>query len=106
MRLVKLNDGSTMEIKVNMLTLKLLGQNLPEFDGNLEDPGKGLEAIAKLIYVILYSNGKKISEEDALALVPVDESDSFMDIIVGFKDEVDKFQKKSQSRLSLLELTK
>ena len=106
MKLVKLKDGSTLDIKVNMLTLKILGDMGIEIDKVQGDTGGQIKLVARMIYAILYSNGKRLTEDDALELVPLDDTDVFFDLIEGFKEEVEKFQKKTQDRLSLLKVTK
>lgn len=106
MKLVKLKDGSTLDIKVNMLTLKILGDMGIDIDKAQGDTGGQIKLVARMIYAILYSNGKRLTEDDALELVPLDDTDVFFDLIEGFKEEVEKFQKKTQDRLNLLKVTK
>lgn len=108
MKFIKLSDGSDLEIKVNLLTLNLIAKekhNLNK-DNEKSDVNEQIEMISTMIYAIMYSNGKRISKEDALALVPIDESDTFFDLLGAFQDEVNKFQKKSQDRLNLLKVAK
>ncbi|GEM_PF-2706036 len=108
MKFIKLQDGTTLEIKVNMLTLNMIAKgkhNLSEAS-KTEDSNEQIEMMSTMIYALMYSNGKKISKEDALALVPIDETDTFFELISGFQEEVEKFQKKSQEKLNLLKITK
>ena len=101
-RLIKLTNGETLEIGINFLTIK----KLMETDYGHTDfkKIKDLESseviglMADLIYCIMYSNGKKISKEDALQLVPVGDDDAFNDLIDEFSDKMEKFGKKVEAR--------
>ena len=79
-RLITLNDGTKLEVKVNFLTLymiqksglgKLLTSKSGKGKAKLTDD-ENIEAAAKLIHIILRSNGMKVDEEEAMLLAPMD----------------------------------
>ena len=79
-KLIKLTDGTKLDVKVNFLTLymiqkdglaKLMTGKNGKIRENLSDE-ENMEAAAKLIHVILRSNGLKVDEEEAMMLTPMD----------------------------------
>lgn len=106
-KLIKLANGETLDFNVNFLTIKMLtDQKLFEADFESEDPSVQVDIASKLLYALLYSNGKKLTMEDALQLVPLDEEDTLMELIDEFKTKMEIFQKKMDSREKLKQLTK
>jgi hypothetical protein len=107
MKLIKLANGESLELNINFLTIKLLMKE-GLFDKKVEDedPIEQFNVAGKLIYAIMYSNGKKVTEEDALALVPIGDEESFFDLINEFQESMEKFKKKMESRKNLEKITK
>ena len=98
-KLIKLTDGSKLEVKVNFYTLYLVKMNGidKKLDGRTEEDlteEENVELAGKLIYVILRSNGLKVDEEEAMMLTPMD-ADSIREI---FEENI----KKKNRRRSLL----
>ncbi len=106
MKFITLTDKSTIEIKVNMKTIQMLSSKEFEVINNKDaTKEEQMNIVAGLLYAIIYSNGRKISKDDALMLIPIDESDAFFDLIEEFKIQVSNFQKKMESRASLMGIT-
>jgi hypothetical protein len=55
---------------------------------------------AKLVYVLLRSNGRRVDFEEALVLMPIDiyEGSEFMEVFEDFKNKLEDFQKKAKAR--------
>lgn len=122
---IELTDGSILDIKVNFLTIKLfsdlriarLQESLTSKEKRLERLKKdgckkkfilleledeieslSLEIGGKLIYIILRSNGKKVTEEDAMTLVPFD-LDEIKLLFEEFTNKMENEKKKRQAKL-------
>ncbi len=101
MQQVKLADGRTVELKINFLTVKLLAtnKNLTKFDQDLDsdDPEKQFEALGGLLHAILRSNGVSVTEDEALALIPL-EDEAFFNMIDETQKQFENFKKKMEAR--------
>jgi antitoxin component YwqK of YwqJK toxin-antitoxin module len=134
MKLIKLANGETLNLAINFLTIKLViesgimqklekiskaeklrkeeaklkGLELSEkeLQSNPEDSVESIKLTGKLLWAIMYSNGKKITEEDALALIPLEEEDSFWEIIDEFTEKSKEFAKKAEARSNLARLAR
>lgn len=103
MREIKLSDGSLLEIKVNFLTLKLIVDcGIDELVKKNQKKPKDIkiqtELASKMIYVILRSNGKRVDEEEACRLVPLDDNE-VNDLFNEFSERMEKFKKKQENRM-------
>ena len=95
-KLITLTDGTKLEVKVNFLTLYMIQKNglakiLTGKKENELSEDENMEAAAKLIHVILRSNGLKVDEEEAMLLTPMDPKE----IRLLF---VEKYKKKEQAK--------
>lgn len=112
MKLIKLTNGETLELKVNMLTIKMLKDQGALTIVNKLDKGDEVsfddqvDVASALFHIILYSNGKKVTQDDALQLIEFGDSDIFFEIINGFKSELEMFQKKMEDHKSLNSMLK
>ena len=115
-KLIKLTDGSKLEVKVNFYTLYLWYkkgkqpskyadgiictlQQLFKFDFiitqyYLKKSGSSLRNI------ILRSNGLKVDEEEAMMLTPMD-ADSIREIFEEFEKRLNEYKKKEQAKKSV-----
>lgn len=105
-KLIKLTDGSKLEVKVNFYTLYLVKMNGidKKLDGRTEEDlteEENVELAGKLIYVILRSNGLKVDEEEAMMLTPMD-ADSIREIFDEFEKRLNEYKKKNRRRSLLL----
>lgn len=93
-KLIHLTDGTTLSVKVNFATLYyiqksgfakyLKKQKLSDDDA--------VEVGARLIYVILNSNGRRVSFEDAMELIPLD-TDEVERVFEAFKARLEDYKK-------------
>lgn len=101
---VDLTNGERLPIKVNFGTIYYL-QKTPGFNKlakKSDDPknmteSESMDMAADLIYAILRSNGKTVTFDEALQLVPpATESIEYM--LKGFQEEYRKYNKKKQAK--------
>lgn len=96
---IELTDGSKLNIKVNFATLYYIKKSgLEKFmkkKKTTEDDD--MEMAARLIYVILRSNGRDVTMDEAMMLVPIDD-EVITQVYNDFKDKLEKYKKKENSR--------
>lgn len=97
-KLITLTDGTKLEVKVNFLTLYMIQKNglakiLTDKKENELSEDENMEAAAKLIHVILRSNGLKVDEEEAMLLTPMDPKEIRL-LFDEFGKKVEKYKKK------------
>lgn len=105
---IRLTNGELLEINVNFLTLKLIIDNgidriekqAKKAKDEEEKNRLNMELASKMIYVILRSNGKKVDEEEAMMLVPMD-IESIQDLFTEFGDKLNEFKKKEESKAEM-----
>ena len=106
-KLIKLTDGTKLDVKVNFLTLymiqkdglaKLMTGKNGKIRENISDE-ENMEAAAKLIHVILRSNGLKVDEEEAMMLTPMD-PEEIRTLFDEFEKKVEEYKKKEQAKNS------
>lgn len=99
--------GAEDYVKVNFLTLymiqkdglsKLMTGKNGKIRENLSDE-ENMEAAAKLIHVILRSNGLKVDEEEAMMLTPMD-PEEIRTLFDEFEKKVEEYKKKEQAKNS------
>ena len=103
-KLITLTDGTKLEVKVNFLTLYMIQKNgLGNILNNKSEEeikklsdDENMEMAAKLIHVILRSNGLKVDEEEAMMLTPMN-PEEIQNLFEEFKVKVEKYKKKEQN---------
>lgn len=96
---VNLTDGTRMEVKVNFATLYYMsksGVDRLSRKKKMSDSDK-MEIAAKLIYVILRSNGRKVTFDEALCLVPMDVEEIEV-LLKDFENKLEKYKKKENAK--------
>ena len=102
---VDLTDGTRLEVKVNFGTIYYL-QKQKKFNiiskKARRSPKKMtdqdcMELAANMIYAILRSNGKAVTFDEALALMPPDEN-CIREVVEGFQAEYDEYIKKKRAK--------
>lgn len=98
-KLITLTDGTKIEVKVNFMTLYLIKKSGLDRVINKKhlSESENMEAAAKLIYVILRSNGMKVDKEEAMILTPMDPEEIRM-LFEEFGKRVEKYKKKKQAK--------
>ena len=112
---VELTDGSRIEVKMNFGTLYYLQQiGGYELARQIEKKQKrkktvseseSMEFAAKIVYAILRSNGKEVTFDEALTLMPPDTS-SINLVIEAYEKELEKRKKKQESKQNMKNFTK
>ncbi len=112
---VDLTDGTRLEIKMNFATIYHLQkrrsfgrivkkQERAEKKGIAKEKAltaeESMELAANVIYAIIRSNGRAVSFDEALELMPPGETE-LTEVIRGFQDEYEKYSKKKQAKTSV-----
>lgn len=107
---IELTDGTRLAAKINFGTLYYLnrigGDKLAKRLGMKEKKkqkitdGESMEFAAKVIYAILRSNGREVTFDEALTLVPIDE-DSIQALIDSYSNELERIKKKQESKAKM-----
>lgn len=102
---IDLLDGSRIEAKVNFGTIYYM-QKRKGFSRIAKKAEKkklsdyeSMEMAATIVYGVLRSNGKPVTFDEALALVPPD-LQSIKKILNSFAKEYEKYSKKKQAKQS------
>lgn len=107
---IDLTDGTRIEVKVNfgtMYHLQKSGAN--RLATKIEKKQKAkkkitedeqMEFSAKVIYALLRSNGRKVTFDEALALIPTD-TESIQAVIDAFNEELEKTKKKEEAKKNM-----
>lgn len=102
MKEIRLTDGTLLEVKINFLTMKLIvDEGIEELSNKVkkkEDKKIKMDIAAKLIYIILRSNGKKVDKDEACMLVPADDK-IIEELFSEFADKINKFKKKQENKM-------
>jgi hypothetical protein len=110
MKIIKLANGEALELNINFLTLKLIMESKVLKDEDTQDPLEQIKVAGKLIWAIMYSNGKKVTEEDALALIPIGDDketeEVFFILLEEFKARAEQFKKKMETKAQLNQIAK
>lgn len=98
-RSIRLTDGSNLKININFGTLYYIKKE--HLDGLMakEDLSEDeeFELTAKLIYVILRSNGRTVTFDEALMLCPLG-TNEIKDMLTEFKNQLNDYKKKEAAR--------
>lgn len=73
---------------------------------NYEDNIATMSILGKFFWCVLYSNGKKVPEEDALALIPVGGDDTIWEMLDEFTVKAEQFRKNMAARANMMKITK
>ena len=98
--LINLTDGTKLAVNVNFGTLYWFQKaKVSEFVGlerELTDEEK-IEQAARMIYAILRSNGRNVTFDESLILVPMDTKE-IEKLFNEFKFKMENFKKKEKSK--------
>lgn len=107
-RFIDLTDGSRLEAKINFGTLYYLQNNGGSSIAKRIDAKKKktkrepsdndkMEFTARVIHAILRSNGRQVTFDEALMLMPPD-PECMQAIIDAYQEEMEKIKKKQDAR--------
>lgn len=111
---IELTDGTKLGVKINFGTMYYLTQ----IGGNAlarriekkkkkkqrASESEQMEFTAKVIYAILRSNGKEVTFDEALMLMPTN-VDAMKKVIKAYEKEVEKYKKKQESKTMMKEFS-
>ena len=107
---VDLQDGTRIEVKINFGTMYYLqkcgASNLiKKIEQKQKNKKKAsdmdmMEIAAKIIYATLRSNGKKVTFDEAISLMPVD-TESIEILVKTYEEEVEKQRKKQEAQKTM-----
>lgn len=107
---IKLTDGTRLEAKISFATLyhlqKCGAQQLANKIKKQEKKGRNpsdsdtMEFAAKVIYATLRSNGRKVTFDEALELMPPDVEELQL-IVDSYQEEMEKLKKKQIAKKSM-----
>lgn len=105
--IVHLTDGTTMRVNVNFatwyhmqkigLTKKMQKIEKDREDGKEIDEDEAMEISAQMIYVIMRSNGKDVTFDEALCLAPAD-TEEIQNAFNDFERKLKEFKKKQDAK--------
>lgn len=111
---IELMDGSRLEAKINFGTLYYLQQiggygiarkiEKKQKRNKTASEGENMEFAAKVVYAILRSNGREVTFDEALSLMPPD-AENIEKIIEAYEKEADKRKKKQESKQRMKKFT-
>lgn len=103
-RLVELMDGSKVEVRVNFGTIYYMQKQkgFYKLAKKVEKKQKlseseSFEMAAGIIYALLRSNGKSVTFDEALALMPPS-IDEIENVLKAYEKEYQKYDKKKQAK--------
>lgn len=102
---VDLTDGTRLGIKVNFGTLYYLQKmkgfyRLAKMKKEEMSNTQAMDLTANVIYAILRSNGRAVTFDEALQLVPPD-TDQIEEALSGFQEQMEKYNKKKEAKAAM-----
>ena len=100
--ILHLTDGSTISAKVNFATLYYMEKYhvadlIKNANNEAGDDDDAMEATARMLHVLLLSNGRNCSFNEALVLCPID-IDEVSDVFEDFRVRLEEFKKKQEAK--------
>mgnify|MGYP002783244695 CR=1 FL=1 len=109
---VDLMDGTRLPVKVNFGTLFYMQKRNGFYRINKKVENKkkltdneSFEMAANIIYAMLRSNGKMVTFDEALSLVPPD-PEEIENALKAFQEEYDAYVKKKQAKQAMMNMAK
>lgn len=109
-KLISLTDGTKLEVKVNFGTMYYLQKNgarklMERIDKKQKKNQKptdneAMEVSAQIIYALLRSNGREVTFDEALSLLPPDAED-IEKIMKAYQEETNRIKKKQQAKKNM-----
>lgn len=103
-KLINLTDGTKLTVNINFGTIyhiqkSHITQLMEKYKDDNEEMSDddSMEASARIIHAILLSNGRNVSFNEALCLVPAD-ADEIKLLINEFKEKLEKYKKKEKAK--------
>ena len=103
---VDLTDGTRLEVKVNFGTLYYLGKinsfKQMEKVAKKKEPTdeEAIEIAAQIIYAVIRSNGRAVTFDEAIRLVPMD-LEGMQNILDEFGEQLEEYKKKERAKSNM-----
>lgn len=105
---IDLTDGTRISVRVNFGTIYYLQkqkgfyriQKKAEKNPKKLTQAESFEIAADVIYAILRSNGRNVTFDEAISLVPTD-PEQIEQVLGAFQEEYDRYAKKKQAKSSV-----
>ena len=103
---VDLTDGTRLEVKVNFGTLYYLGKinsfKQMEKVAKKKEPTdeEAIEIAAQIIYAVIRSNGRAVTFDEAIRLVPMD-LEGMQNILDAFGEQLEEYKKKERAKSNM-----
>lgn len=104
---VQLTDGTRLEVKINFGTMyylqkcgaNSLAKKIEKMQKKKRQPSERdmMEFAAKVIYAVLRSNGKTVTFDEAMSLMPTD-LEEMQEMVYAYQEELEKVKKKQDSK--------
>lgn len=109
---IELTDGSKLTVNINFATLYYINKSkVNKIVNRKRNKNKELsdddsmEAAARIIHAILKSNGKSVTFDEALQLVPAD-TDSLEKLFSDFEEKLNNYKKKEEAKQKMKSVSK
>lgn len=103
---IDLTDGTRLEVKVNFGTLYYLGKinsfKQMEKVAKKKNPTdeEAIDMTAKIIYAVIRSNGRDVTFDEAIRLVPMD-LEGMQNILDAFGEQLEEYKKKERAKSNM-----
>ena len=103
---VDLTDGTRLEVKVNFGTLyylvKINSFKQMEKVAKKKEPTdeEAIEIAAQIIYAVIRSNGRAVTFDEAIRLVPMD-LEGMQNILDAFGEQLEEYKKKERAKSNM-----
>lgn len=100
--IIHLTDGTTLRVNVNFGTLYYmqktgLTKKMRKIGNRKPNEDESMEISAQIIYVLMRSNGKDVTFDEAICLVPAD-TEEIQNIFVEFTNKLKEYKKKQDAK--------
>lgn len=109
---IELTDGSRLTVNINFATLYYINKSKVDKIVNRKrnknkelSDDDSMEAAARIIHAILKSNGKNVTFDEALQLVPAD-TDSLEKLFSDFEEKLNNYKKKEEAKQKMKNVSK
>ena len=100
--IIHLTDGTTLRVNVNFGTLYYMNKTgltkkMRKIGNRKPSEDESMEISAQIIYVLMRSNGKDVTFDEAICLVPAD-TEEIQNIFTEFTDKLKEYKKKQDAK--------
>lgn len=102
-KFIELTDGTRLSVGVNFATLYYAQKvNLSKYSKYEKlTESQAMDVASKIIYIILRSNGRTVTRDEAMMLTPPDTSD-IQELFQEFHEKLGKLKKKRDAKQKMM----